>query len=153
MKLVARWSTLVAVTLFAGLVPPTVFAADQPGAKPPLKAGQYNPAHKSVDLFDGIKSGQIGVKLILKDSTQGRIVVENKTKQPLTVKLPEAFGGVPILAQRGGLGGGIGGVGGAGGQQQAVGGGAGGGMGGGGMGGGGGGGMFAIPAERGGDSG
>jgi hypothetical protein len=118
------------------------------GAEPAktLKRGQYNPEHESVDLFDGIKKGQLDVKLIPKDSTQASVVIANKTQQPLNVQLPAAFGGVHVLAQMmGGMGGGGGGFG----QGQSVGGGMGG-MGGGGMGGagGGGGGMFNVPAEK-----
>ncbi len=121
------------------LISATVFAAGR-GKVP--KPGQFNPDHETVELFSGIESGQIAVKLIPKDSTQCRVLIENKTKQPLNVKLPEVFAGVPVLAQRGmGMGGGGGG------QQGMMGGGmGGGGMGGGGMGGGGG--MFNIQPEK-----
>ncbi|HUY34116.1 MAG TPA: hypothetical protein VMV69_15315 [Pirellulales bacterium] len=78
-------------------------------------------------MFKAVENGDLKVKLIPKDSTQGRVFIQNKTKKPLNVKLPEAFAAVPILAQMGG------------GQ------GMGGGMGGGGMGGGG---MFNVPAEK-----
>ena len=53
-----------------------------------------------------MEKGQIAVKLIPKDSTQCRVLIENKTDKPLTVKLPETFAGVPVLAQRAGGGGG-----------------------------------------------
>ncbi len=82
------------------------------------------------------------MRLIPKDDTQSRMIITNKTKQPLNVKLPDVFAGRPVLAQAGGLGGGGGGRGGGGNQSM------GGGMGGGMMGGGGmGGGMFNIPPE------
>ncbi|HEY2895365.1 MAG TPA: hypothetical protein VGJ16_14165 [Pirellulales bacterium] len=119
----------------------------------------------TVDMFDGMKSGDLDVKLIAMDATQGNVIISNKTKKPLTVKLPKAFAGVPVLAQRGG--GGLGGGGGIGGQNgmngmggmnQGMGGGMGGGMMGGmggmggmgmgGMGMGGMGGMMNIPAEK-----
>ncbi len=112
-------------------------------------------AVESVEMFSAIEQGQIVVKLIPKDSTQSRVMIENKTKKPLTVKLPDAFAGVPVLAQIGGMGGGgMGGgrTGGGGGGNQGIGGGMGGGMGGGGMGGGGMGGggmgMFNVPPEK-----
>lgn len=90
------------------LVPALVMAADRPGKVP--KPGQFNPDHETVEMFAAIEKGQIGVKLIPKDSTESRVLIENKTKQPLNVKLPEAFAGVPVLAQPGGVGGlGVGG--------------------------------------------
>jgi hypothetical protein len=110
---------------------------------------------KAVDLFKAIDAGEIEVNLIPKDSTEGMITVTNKTDKPLTIKMPAAFGGVPVLAQLnggglGGLGGGNNNNGGSGGNSnQAMGGGMMGGMGGmmGGMGGGMGG-MFSVPAEK-----
>jgi hypothetical protein len=118
----------------------------------PGKKGTYNPADRTVEMFEAIKKGDINVKLIPKDSTQCRILIENKTDEPLNVKLPETFAGVPALAQFGGGGAGGGGgrssrssSGGSSGQNQSMGGGMGG-MGGGGMGGGGG--MFNVPPEK-----
>ncbi|NLX95151.1 MAG: hypothetical protein GXY83_03135 [Rhodopirellula sp.] len=125
-----------------------LFAADRADTAPA--------ATTTVEMFSAIESGQIDVKLIPKNSKQARIMIENKTDQPLSVKLPEAFAGVPVLAQfgggmgGGGLGGGLGGggMGGGGGGAQTMGGGMGGGMGGmGGMGGGGMG-MFNVAPEQ-----
>ena len=101
-------------------------------------------------MFAAMKSGELDVKFIPKDDREARITIKNKTKRPLTVKLPAKFAAVPVLAQRGGAGGmgGMGGMGG--GMNQGMGGGMGGGMMGGGMMGGGGGmggGMFNVPAE------
>ena len=125
-----------------------------------------NPDRVIVELFAARDSGQIGVTLIPKDSKQANVLIENKTNKPLTVKLPEAFAGVPVLAQwgnQGGFGGGGGrgrggggGFGGGGfGGGQGFGGGMGGGgmggmggMGGGGMGGMGMGGMFNLAPEK-----
>ena len=94
---------------------------------------------KNVELFAAMKAEQIAVKYIPKDETQARLIIENKTDQPLNIELPEVFAGVPVLAQFGtqggqGTGGGFGG------------GGAGGGAGG--AGGGAGGGFFSVPAEK-----
>jgi hypothetical protein len=69
-------------------------------------------------MFSAMKAGDIEVKLIPKDSTESRVLITNKTDRPLNVKLPEAFAGVPVLAQMGvggagfGRGGGRGGRGG-----------------------------------------
>lgn len=131
--------------------------------KPRLKAGQYNPDHETVEFFSAMDSGEIKVKFIPRDSTEATVMIENKTKKPLNVKLPAAFAGVPVLKQFGGGGMGGGGMGGGGmggggmgggGNQGGGGGMGGGGMGGGGMGGGGmgggggGGGFFNVPAEK-----
>jgi hypothetical protein len=99
----------------------------------------------ALDLFDAIQKGKVDATFIARNSKQGRIILKNKTKGPISVGIPDAFIGVP-LAQfggggmgGGGMGGGGMGGGGMGGGQQSVGGGGGGGRGGGGRGGGGGG--------------
>ena len=126
------------------------------------KPGEFNPANETVEMFKAIESGRIEVKLIPKNSKQSRVRIFNKTDKPLNVELPQAFAGVPVLAQFGGGGFGGGGMGGRGGGMGGRGGGMGGGMGGGsqgigggmgGMGGGGmgggrmGGGMFNVAPE------
>ncbi len=111
-----------------------------------------------VEFFEAMNSGDLKVKFIAKNDHEARLILTNQTSKPLKVKLPEAFVGVPVLAQFGGGGGGRGGRGGGGfggggggcgggggGGNQGVGGGFGGG---GGRGGGGGGGVFSIPAEK-----
>jgi hypothetical protein len=120
--------------------------------KPAEKNAKAPSAPATVEMFKAIADGQIVVKIIPKDSTQCNMIVENKTNQPLSVKLPDAFAGVPVLAQNG-LGGagaapgghsGHSGSGNSGGGNQSFGGGSG--MGGGGMGMGGG--MFNVPPEK-----
>ena len=120
------------------------------------------PEAEKVDLFAAMEAGDIEVKLICKDSTTGNVLITNKTKKPLAIRLPDAFAGVPVAAQfgcpgapGGGCpGGGGGGFGGGGGGGQGLGGG-GGGFGGGGLGGGGGfggggggGGFFNVAPEK-----
>ena len=103
-----------------------------------------------VDIFDAIDEGLVDVKFVARSAEKGRLVMTNKTDEPVNVLVPEAFAGVPVLRQFGGGGGGLGGGGGGlggGGGGQAVGGG-GGGRGGGGRGGGGRGGGFNIPPEK-----
>lgn len=87
-----------------------------------------SPIDVSRNILDAEKEGLVEVKYIPNDSRSAQIVVDNKTDQPLTLRLPSAFVGRPVLAQFGG--GGAGGMGG--------------GMGGGGMGGG----MFSVPPEK-----
>lgn len=107
------------------------------------------PEAETVEMFSAIDQGQIEVKLIPKDSSLCNVLVENKTDKPLTVRLPEAFAGVPVLAQAG-FGGGLGDMGGGGSGGGYGGGGGSQGMGGGmgGMGGMMGGGFMSVAPER-----
>lgn len=112
-------------------------------------AQQDKDEYEKVDLFQAIEDGQVEAKFIPKDSKQANLIIKNKTKKPLSVELPDAFAGVPVLGQAlggvGGVGGGFGGGG------QAVGGGFGGGGLGGGAGGAGGagaGGFFNVAPEK-----
>jgi len=134
-----QWALAVAVLL----IPASLIAAERA-----RKIGPYHPEDATVEMFEGIEDGRLAVTLIPKDSTLCNVLIENKSDKPLNVKLPDAFAGVPVLAQLGGgLGGGGLGGGGLGGGGQGFGGGMGGGMGG--MGGGGmGGGFFNVPPEK-----
>jgi hypothetical protein len=110
------------------------------------------PTKNVVELFAAVEADEIEVKVYAKDATGGTITVKNKTDKPLTIKVPEAFAGVPVLGQLccpGGMCPG-GGGGGGGGGNQGFGGGMMGGMGGGmgGMMGGMGGGMFNVAPEK-----
>ena len=86
------WLVLVMGVVLIWQVP---LAAKTPAAQP----DQAN----AVDLFQAIDKGQVDVKVIPKDSSQLRVMIENKTDKPLTVKLPNAFAAVPILAQNAAL--------------------------------------------------
>ena len=122
-------------------------AATKANAKAAAVAAPAGMNELEVELFAGMKSGELDVKIIARNDREARVLIANKTGQRVNVKLPEAFAAVPALAQFGGGGGGQGGGGmGGGGGQQSSGGGMGGG--GGGMGGGGGGGMFSIPPDE-----
>lgn len=112
------------------------------------------------DLLEAEERQLVSLRYIPNDAKSAQIIVTNRTRRPLTLRLPAAFAGIPVLAQMGGMGGGgMGGqagfgAGGIGGGPQATGGGGGGlggqgmnGMGGGGMGMGGGG-AFSIPPEK-----
>ena len=103
---------------------------------------------EALDLFQAIDDGLVDVKFVARSDSKGRLVMTNKTDEPIDVQIPEAFAGVPVLPQFGGGGGGFGGGGGGfggggGGGNQSVGGG-----GGGGRRGGGGGGRFNIQPEK-----
>jgi hypothetical protein len=113
------------------------------------RSDAFNPDPQTVEFFQAMKEGKLNVKFIPLSDKAANVLIQNKTDKPLNVKLPEAFAGVPVLAQMGGMGGGgMGGMG-VGGMGQGMGGGMGGrggGMGGGGMGGGGG--IFNVAPEK-----
>ncbi len=139
------WLSLTAAAMVALMAVPQLSAA-----APIRKPNPFNPSDRTVDVFKAMEEGEVDVKFIPKDAKEAVLLIENKTDKPLNVKFPEAFAGVPVLAQFGGGGGGLGGGGGGGGfggGGQGVGGGmGGGGMGGGGMGGGGG--MFNVAPDK-----
>jgi hypothetical protein len=83
------------VLLIGGLL-----AAGEGGRKP-VKIGRYNPNARTVDLFAAIEDGQIAVRLATQGAFSCRTAIQNKTDEPLNVKLPDSFVGVPILAQVG----------------------------------------------------
>ena len=131
----SKWHCVLAV---AGvLVAALLILPAQANCADPASSNTADPSGNSVEMFAGIQQGIISVKVILKDSTQCRILIENKTDKPLSVKLPAAFGATPVLAQAA--------AGGAAKAPQPVGGGGGGGMGG--MGGGGMGMMNLLPEK------
>jgi len=136
------WLMVAAVLAVAGN---SALQADAPIRRPDA----FNPEDRTVDVFEAMEAGELDVKFIPKDEKEAVLLVDNKTDKPLNVKMPEAFAGVPVLAQiGGGLGGG--GLGGGVGGGQGVGGGLGGGGLGGGLGGGGlgGGGVFNVEPDK-----
>ena len=111
-------------------------------------------ASQASELFAAEADGLVAVKYIPNDSRSAQVIITNRTSKPLSLRLPAAFAGVPVLAQMGMGGGGAAagfGAGGIGGGPQATGGGLGGqgmnGMGGGGAGAAGGG-AFSIPPQK-----
>ncbi|MCH2179545.1 MAG: hypothetical protein MK106_12155, partial [Mariniblastus sp.] len=69
----------------------------------------------SVEMFAGMKSGQIEVIVKTKDEANLNVMVKNKTDKPLAIEMPPAFAAVPVMAQGLGCGGmGMGGMGGGG---------------------------------------
>lgn len=142
----SSWVVRAAVVLAVMAALPMVGFAK--GGK--LKTTEPVEGNREVELFAGIASGEIEVQLVPKDATEATVVFKNKSDKAVSIKLPEAFAGVPVLGQALGAGGGFGGggfggpgggggFGGGGGGNQGFGGGFGGGAGGGGFGGGGGG--------------
>ena len=116
----------------------------QAAGKAAITKPKYDPDAPVVGLFEGMEEKKLEVKLIQKNSKTGNLLIENKTKETLTVAMPEAFVGIHVLNQLGQQGGQQGGGGGGG---QSTGGGQ---QGGGQQGGGqqGGQGFFSIPPEK-----
>ncbi len=77
------------------LIPAMLLAADAPkkGRNKAKAAGE------KIDIFDGIEKGQLEVKLIPQNEKKSQLLIKNKTDRPLSVRLPAAFAGVPVLAQ------------------------------------------------------
>ena len=127
----------------------TALTATAVAAETSLVSAKAEQATPAIDLFEAVEQGVVDMKYIAKSDRRARVILTNNTDKQVNLQMPEAFAGVPALAQfgggGGGLGGGGGGLGGGGGGQQAGGGGFGGG--GGGLGGGGGG-QFSIPPEK-----
>jgi len=132
-----------AAVVTASLVSATVVSVTVASAAGPRAPASSVPVHAALEAE---RQGLVEVRYIPNDSRSAQILIRNLADQPLTIQLPDAFVGVPVLAQMGmggmgGMGGGMGGMGGGGGGglggMQATGGGMGGGMGGmgGGMGG------------------
>jgi len=92
-----RWRTGICFMVTVACVPTLLAAGERSHARRDTAA----PADEVVEMFSGIEKGQIEVQLIPKDSTQCNVLVKNKTDKPLSIKLPEAFAGVPVLAQLG----------------------------------------------------
>lgn len=100
------------------------------------------PMPQQIGLFEGMQSGDLQVRYVPKNDREAQIIIKNNTRQPLSVRLPDAFAGVPVLAQVGGRGGGPRSSSSGGGNQSS-----GGGGGGRGGGRGGGGGVFSVAPE------
>jgi hypothetical protein len=62
-----------------------------------------------VDLFAGIDDGKVEATVVPRDAKKVTLQLKNRSDQPLTIRLPEAFAAVPVQAQFGGGGGVFGG--------------------------------------------
>ncbi len=79
-------------------------------------------AGASQSVLDAESEGLVDVRFIANDARSAQVLVTNRGDRPLTLRLPSAFAGVPVLAQMGQAGAGFG-AGGIGGTPQNVGGG------------------------------
>lgn len=144
----SAWRIRSAVALGVAVALSAMIGLRETRADDAAAPAAVKPTPRSVDLFDGMKSGDLDVKFIPRNANDATILVKNNTDQPLTVKLPDAFAAVPVLAQAAaGAGGARQRNTGGGGQNQALGGG-GGGLGGNRGGAAGGGGAFDVAPEK-----
>ncbi|QGJ70292.1 Hypothetical protein PBC10988_19870 [Planctomycetales bacterium 10988] len=108
----------------------------QASARRPQLSSQPQAGHEVAELFAAMEADELEAKFIPKDVKEARLILTNKTPRPMSVQLPDAFAGVPVLAQ---FDDDFGGGGGGGGSQSG---------GGGFDDGGGGGGFFSLPPEK-----
>lgn len=141
---------LCGIALVASMLPASAREPVRRGRSRTVNASAAtSSASQASELFAAEADGLVAVKYIPNDSRSAQVIITNRTSKPLSLRLPAAFAGVPVLAQMG-MGGGGGaaagfGAGGIGGGPQAT----GGGLGGQGMNGmGGGGGAFSIPPQK-----
>lgn len=80
MKLISAFgAAVVALAIFAQQAP----AADEQSAP------------QATDLFQAIDNHQVDVKFVAKSDHDARVLVKNLSNQPLNLRMPEAFAGVP----------------------------------------------------------
>lgn len=103
-----------AVTFMVALAACVIAQAQLPG---------HAQAVPSQSVLDAESEGLVEVRFIANDARSAQVLVTNQGAQPLTLRLPSAFAGVPVLAQMGGQQGAGFGAGGIGGTPQNVGGG------------------------------
>jgi hypothetical protein len=88
------WAALIVVS--AVMVSATItFAADR-------STRGASEAPEAVEFFAAVEAKQIAARFIPRDSRRATIWIENKTDKPLSIQMPAAFGGAPVLAQAGG---------------------------------------------------
>lgn len=56
---------------------------------------------REVELFAAIEAEDVDAVMIPRDSRRATLQIKNNTEQPLAIRLPHAFAGVPVLAQQG----------------------------------------------------
>ncbi|EMI55743.1 putative membrane or secreted protein, partial [Rhodopirellula sallentina SM41] len=99
----ARFSVLSLVALAS-------FAAANLAVTPIANAGGGEIVDQA-GLFAAMDAGQVEATFIPQNAAKANLLVKNLTEKPLQIQLPAAFAGVPINAQMGGMGGGMGGSG------------------------------------------
>lgn len=88
-SLVATCLALIVITQLTG------------AGKSPMRVLKYDPAAEKIALFDGLESKTLSVRVTADDVKGGHLYIENLSKKPVTVELPEALVMVHVLKQAG----------------------------------------------------
>ncbi|MBN2022252.1 MAG: hypothetical protein JW809_05615 [Pirellulales bacterium] len=83
----------------AGVIGVAAGAAKSDPAGAASGSSKEDPRGEAVGLFEGMEAGKIEARLAPRNARRCRLFLTNKTDQPLSVQLPDAFAGVPVLAQ------------------------------------------------------
>lgn len=92
------WTFLLSASM--AILAARAFAADP--AAGPAPAANNSASATAVDFFVAMQNGDLDVKFIPRDSRRAQVTMKNTTDRPLTVKLPDAFAALPVLAQQAG---------------------------------------------------
>ena len=103
---IKRRVALFGIAANAIALPIAINASNRNGDSSPVTKQDF------VDFFEAKKRGDIDVMFIPRNSKSANVIVRNKTNKGMKVRMPEAFAGVPMLGQMGGMGMGGGGMGG-----------------------------------------
>lgn len=101
-RFVIKWWLFISAAIALAVLATPAWTADH--SQQASDTDSSASTNETVEMFKAIQNGQIDVQLIPKDSTLCRVRIKNKTTRPLNVRLPDAFAGVPVLAQMGGRG-------------------------------------------------
>src|SRR5262245_14813197 len=99
------FAAVVATTIVGWAIAASQAAKPEDAAKPEnspkSESKKSESAPLEVDMFTAMSEGKLEVKYVAVDqSRQAKLFIKNKTKQALNVRLPQAFGAVPVLAQQ-----------------------------------------------------
>ncbi len=86
-----RWSAIAAVLA-------VVLTAGNTG---PIRQLSLDREARVVDLFEGEKDGQLGLRMVAQNPKSGLVFVTNRSPESLTVAVPKAVVGIHILPQFG----------------------------------------------------
>jgi len=86
----------ITAAVFLAALAGTISAAHPAIAGKFVRAGKYNPDHRTVDVFKARTSGEVTVQLIMASSKKGALLLRNNTKEPLNIAVPMVFAGLPV---------------------------------------------------------
>ena len=95
---IKRRVALFGIAANAITLPIAINASNRNGDSSPVTKQDF------VDFFEAKKRGDIDVMFIPRNSKSANVIVRNKTNKGMKVRMPEAFAGVPMLGQMGGMG-------------------------------------------------